>query len=183
MKLFHQLALAAAFCVAGTAADTARLVPLTRAHAHNDYLHERPLADALSHGLWSVEADVWLTNRALLVAHDFNKTSPDRTLQKLYLDPLRAFVKTNAAMRGAPPITLLIDVKSEAETTWAALREILKDYPDILRFDQTGFRRMPSSQSFPATRRGHDGRRKIRFRLWTDGWLIWLGSARRARCR
>ena len=49
--------------------------PLLRAHAHNDYLHSRPLADALAHGFWSIEADVWLTNGALLVAHDLDKTS------------------------------------------------------------------------------------------------------------
>jgi len=116
-------------------ADPARLVPLVQAHAHNDYLHERPLADALSHGFWSVEADVWLTNGVLLVAHDFDKTSPEKTLQKLYLDPLRTFVKTNGSIRGAPPLTLLIDVKSEAEATWAALRDVLKNYADIL----TGF--------------------------------------------
>lgn len=110
--------------------------PLFNAHAHNDYLHERPLADALSHGFWSVEADVWLTNGVLLVAHDFNRTSPERTLQKLYLDPLRAFVKTNAFARTSPPMTLLIDVKSEAEPTWRALHEALKPYADILtRFE------------------------------------------------
>lgn len=107
-------------------------VPLYRAHAHNDYLHEHPLSDALSRRFWSVEADVWLTNGLLLVAHDFDKTSPGKTLQKLYLDPLRAFVKTNSLAHGAEPLTLLIDVKSEAETTYAALRGILKDYADIL---------------------------------------------------
>jgi glycerophosphoryl diester phosphodiesterase len=117
-------------------AETVRPVPLTRAHAHNDYLHEHPLADALAHGFWSVEADIWLTNGMLLVAHDFAKTSPERTLQKLYLEPLHAFVKTNAAVRGVPPITLLIDVKSDAEATYAALREVLKGYADVLtRFE------------------------------------------------
>jgi hypothetical protein len=117
-------------------AELPAVTPLVRAHAHNDYLHPRPLADALAHGFWSVEADVWLTNGALLVAHDFNKTSPERTLQSLYLDPLRAFLKTNAAARGAPPLTLLIDVKSEAEATWAALRSVLPGYADMLtRFE------------------------------------------------
>src|SRR6185503_11967561 len=77
------------------AAETPVSSPLSRAHAHNDYLHARPLADAFAHGFRSVEADVWLTNGVLLVAHDFKDTSAERTLQKLYLDPLRAFVKTN----------------------------------------------------------------------------------------
>jgi len=110
--------------------------PLLHAHAHNDYMHARPLAEALEHGFWSVEADVWLTNGTLLVAHDFDKTSPDKTLQKLYLDPLRAFVRTNPIVRGAPSITLLIDVKSDAEPTYVALREVLKNYADIFtRFE------------------------------------------------
>jgi glycerophosphoryl diester phosphodiesterase len=136
MKFFQPFALAAACCAMTAAADGPGIVPLTRAHAHNDYLHQRPLVDALSHGFRSVEADVWLTNGVLLVAHDFDRTSPERTLQKLYLDPLRAFVRTNAAGRGAPSITLLIDVKSDAETTWAALREVLPGYADILaRFE------------------------------------------------
>ncbi|MEC4021166.1 hypothetical protein QMK28_34095, partial [Streptomyces sp. H27-D2] len=34
--------------------------PLRRAHAHNDFVHPRPLLDALSHGFASVEADIWL---------------------------------------------------------------------------------------------------------------------------
>ena len=122
-------------------AEAPAKVPLLRAHAHNDYLHARPLADALEHGFWSVEADVWLTNGALLVAHDLARTSPERTLQKLYLDPLRAFVRTNPAAKGTPPLTLLIDVKSEAESTWATLRGVLQGYGDILtRFESNSIR-------------------------------------------
>ena len=110
--------------------------PLWRAHAHNDYLHARPLADALAHGFRSVEADIWLTNGALLVAHDFRDASPERTLQKLYLDPLRAFVRTQAAEGGGRTFTLLIDVKSGAEETYAELREVLRGYADMLtRFE------------------------------------------------
>ncbi len=35
------------------------LRPLTRAHAHNDYEHKRPLWDALDRGFGSVGADIW----------------------------------------------------------------------------------------------------------------------------
>jgi hypothetical protein len=116
--------------------------PVPRAHAHNDYLHERPLLDALAHGFWSVEADVWLTNKQLLVAHDFEKVVPSRTLQSLYLDPLRAFVKTNAAaVARNGTFTLLIDVKSEAEPAYAALRDVLRNYADVLtRFESNAIR-------------------------------------------
>ena len=83
-----------------------------------------------------MEADIWLTNGALLVAHDFGDTSPAKTLEALYLDPLRAFARTNTRPGEAFPLTLLIDVKSDAEKTYAVLREILKRYADILtRFE------------------------------------------------
>src|SRR5881227_2198600 len=64
-------------------------IPLTRVHAHNDYEHKRPLFDALDHGFCSVEADIFLVNGELLVGHAPWDLSPKRTLQKLYLDPLR----------------------------------------------------------------------------------------------
>jgi hypothetical protein len=113
-------------------AQTQEAPPLRRAHAHNDYAHARPLADALAHGFRSVEADIWLTNGALLVAHDFQDTTPDRTLQKLYLDPLREFVSARPRAHGEPPFTLMIDVKSDAEKTYAVLREVLRGYADML---------------------------------------------------
>lgn len=69
--------------------------PLPNAHAHNDYEHARPLLDALDHGFCSVEADIYLVDGALLVAHDRKDVKPERMLQSLYLDPLRERVKTN----------------------------------------------------------------------------------------
>jgi hypothetical protein len=121
------------------AVQTFAAEPLARAHAHNDYAHPRPLEDALDHGFRSVEADVWLVDGALLVAHDLRDTRPGRTLQRLYLDRLRAFAKAQskeAPATTAPPFTLMIDVKSEAMATWDALRDVLKVYADILtRFE------------------------------------------------
>src|SRR5262245_39201431 len=71
------------------------VVPLKQAHAHNDYEHKRPLFDALDHGFCSVEADVFLQGDALLVGHVAKDLRPDRTLEKLYLDPLRERIKAN----------------------------------------------------------------------------------------
>lgn len=45
-------------------------IPLEKAHAHNDYEHERPLFDALSHGFTSVEVDVHLVDGKLYVSHN-----------------------------------------------------------------------------------------------------------------
>ena len=77
------------FAVLAGAASAAEPVLLPRAHAHNDYEHARPLAEALERGFGSVEADVWLVDGALLVAHDRKDVKPARTLAALYLEPLR----------------------------------------------------------------------------------------------
>ena len=50
--------------------------PHPAAHAHNDYEHDRPLLDALEHGFTSVEADVWLVDGELRVAHDREDAVP-----------------------------------------------------------------------------------------------------------
>jgi len=114
--------------------------PLPRAHAHNDYEHKRPLFDALDRGFCSVEADVWLVDGKLLVAHDRNQVKPDRTLQSLYLDPLRGRARRNGGRvyPHGPEVTLLIDVKSDAEKTYAALRDALKEYSDVLTEFRSG---------------------------------------------
>ena len=108
--------------------------PLINAHAHNDYEHPRPLLDALDHGFCSVEADIYLVEGQLLVAHDRGDVSKERTLQALYLDPLLARVKKNqgAVYPQGPEFTLLIDIKSNAEETYAVLREVLKKYSEML---------------------------------------------------
>src|SRR5438874_5130274 len=87
------------------------VTPVTRAHAHNDYAHPRPLIDALDQGFCSVEADVYLVDGKLLVAHDKKDVKPDRTLEKLYLDPLRERVKANGGRVYAkgPTVHLLVD--------------------------------------------------------------------------
>src|SRR5712671_1976451 len=104
--------------------------PLVRAHAHNDYEHRRPLFDALDHGFCSIEADVWLIGGQLLVAHDRKNAQPQRTLQTLYLEPLRERIAKNGGRvyRDGPSVILLIDVKSDATNTYVALRNILKRY-------------------------------------------------------
>jgi hypothetical protein len=120
--------------VAGGGASAAEPAPLAQAHAHNDYLHPRPLLDALAHGFCSVEADVHLVDGALLVAHSQKEITPGRTLVGLYLDPLRARVRANGGRvyRNGPALTLLVDVKTEAVATYLVLHELLGRYADLL---------------------------------------------------
>ncbi len=120
--------------VAALAQEPARFPLLTCAHAHNDYEHTRPLLDALDHGFCSVEADVWLVEGQLLVAHTSKAVRKDRTLQRLYLDPLRERVEKNGGRvyAGGPTVTLLIDFKSAATNTYRALLTALKPYEKML---------------------------------------------------
>lgn len=110
------------------------VVPLLHAHAHNDYLHDPPLLAALEHGFASVEADIFLIGDKLCVAHDADKISPERTLQSLYLDPLRQRIRANEGhvYRGGSRFLLFIDIKTAAEPTYQKLHETLAQYRDML---------------------------------------------------
>jgi hypothetical protein len=134
------LALGLTICFGRAAADDRPVSPLRQAHAHNDYEHHRPLFDALAQGFCSVEADIYLIDGQLLVAHNRPDVKPERTLEKLYLDPLRARAKENNGQiyPGGPPFWLLIDVKTEAKTTYAALHAVLERYADILSVTTDG---------------------------------------------
>jgi hypothetical protein len=117
-----------------------RVVPLPGAHAHNDYEHKRPLFDALDHGFCSVEADVFLVKGDLLVGHTFFQLRRERTLESLYLDPLRAQIKQNGGKvyKDGPVMWLLVDVKTEAKSTYQALDKVLARYSDILSVVKEG---------------------------------------------
>lgn len=109
--------------------------PLPQAHAHNDYEHDRPLLDALDHGFTSVEADVWLIDGELRVSHDLEGTKPGVTLTSLYLEPLAERARSNYGgifPRYREPIQLLIDIKTDGPSTYAAIDEALRHYPRLM---------------------------------------------------
>jgi hypothetical protein len=112
----------------------AEIIPLIHAHAHNDYEHTRPLFDALSHGFCSVEADIHLVDGKLLVAHNLRDTSPEKTLEAMYLEPLRKLAKGhNGKIYGSEPrFFLLIDLKSDFAKIYPVLRKVLEGYSDLV---------------------------------------------------
>jgi hypothetical protein len=133
--LFAVLASLALLGPASAEDHAGRVGALARAHAHNDYEHDAPLFDALGQGFTSVEADVWLVDGKLLVAHDLEQVKAERTLEALYLEPLRALVQANDG-RVHPgfehSLQLLIDLKSDGAETYRALHDVLAQYSDIL---------------------------------------------------
>jgi hypothetical protein len=129
-----RLPVALAVACAGARLAAQPPAPLDRAHAHNDYYHPRPLLDALERGFNSVEADVHLVDGELLVAHHRDSVAAGRTLERLYLEPLRARVRANGGRvhPGRAPLLLLIDIKSDSLATWAALQAVLGRYAELL---------------------------------------------------
>jgi hypothetical protein len=110
-------------------------------HSHNDYTRDIPLYDALSTGCISVEADVWLHGNNLRVAHtDPGDSGP--TIQDLYINPLKALLDaqnppgSSGAKKGiyptnsTQPIVLLVDFKSDGNSTWDAVIKALQPLKD-----------------------------------------------------
>jgi hypothetical protein len=126
----------ASYCVAAAPA----VVPLENAHAHNDYLHNRPLFDALDLGFASVEADVFLIDGQLRVGHTRKALKPDRTLEALYLAPLAERVHANGGHVYAMPsrFFLLIDIKDDPRATYAVLKTVLAQYSNMLTAIEAG---------------------------------------------
>jgi hypothetical protein len=107
---------------------------IPRGHSHNDYYQQRPLFDALDNGFFSVEADIFSINDALLVAHELRNVRPEKTLETLYLEPLRERAQrfNGRIFPDAERFYLWIDFKTEARMTYAVLKEVLEKYADIL---------------------------------------------------
>ncbi len=114
------------------------ITPLPRAHAHNDYAHQRPLFEALEHGFTSIEADILRIDNRLLVGHDPPRPGENfPTLDSLYLQPLFTLIKSNGNRifkNYSAPLILLIDIKTDADSTYDLLKEYLKPYQKWLTF-------------------------------------------------
>jgi hypothetical protein len=123
---------------------TVSAAPLANAHAHNDYEHDRPLLDALDHGFTSIEADIFLFEGQLLVAHDVLDVSiavsKERTLEKLYLQPLqeRATANHGRVYKDGPTVALLVDIKTNGAAAYAVLHDLLKQYDSLISVTHDG---------------------------------------------
>jgi hypothetical protein len=116
-------------------------VPLPNAFAHNDYFHKHPLFDALDNGYTNIEADIFLRDDQFVVAHINPYFKENRTLEILYLKPLLDRIASNGGQvyKGYDsPVTLLIDIKTDAERTYQALKPLLEKYRSILTSYKNG---------------------------------------------
>lgn len=102
---------------------------VVKIHSHNDYNQSIPFWDAYSNGASSIEADIFLRDNNLYVAHDQENITASRTLESLYLQPLETALKMK--YKKEQSLFLLIDIKTEAEPTLNKLISILKKYKTI----------------------------------------------------
>lgn len=105
------------------------------AHAHNDYQHEPPLVSAYNNKFGSVEADVFLSEDEVLVAHTERDVANHKTLEDVYLKPLLAYIKANNGYvyeDTTRKLILMLDVKSEAGATAKKIVELLTQYPELI---------------------------------------------------
>ncbi|TBH70574.1 PI-PLC domain-containing protein [Aquirufa antheringensis] len=109
--------------------------PLSKAHAHNDYEHERPFFEAFQLGFGSIEADVYAVNGQLLVGHERNQLSLNRNLKDLYIDPIIRVLKAN---KEGDFHQLLIDSKTSSDSTLPLIIAALKPHAELIQ--QKGFR-------------------------------------------
>ena len=122
-------------CVALAAYAQPTTYTLANAHSHNDYEQKRPFYAAYELGFGSIEADVFLQNGELYVAHNLKDISPERTLKVLYLEPLLKAIREH---NGWPypnrqPLQWLIDIKTAGPATLTALHKALAPHQKELQ--------------------------------------------------
>ncbi|MCP2025435.1 alkaline phosphatase [Flavobacterium sp. HSC-32F16] len=103
-------------------------------HSHNDYASKLPFFGAYSNEAGVIEADVFLVNNELFVAHTSKEIAQHNTLKSLYLEPLSSKLK-NLGSKAYPsnkPLILMIDIKSDADSTLKVIAQQLKTFPDII---------------------------------------------------
>jgi alkaline phosphatase len=103
-------------------------------HSHNDYAGKLPFYEAYSNETGVIEADVFIVNNELAVAHNSEDITSYTTLRSLYLDPLSNKLKPlgGKAYPDNKPLILMIDIKSDADATLKLIVKQLKTYPDLI---------------------------------------------------
>ena len=103
-------------------------------HSHNDYNQSVPFWNAFANGATSFEADIFLKDNNLYVAHDYEDITVSKTLEALYLNPLETVF--NMEYKKEEQLILLIDIKSDAVKTLDKLIEVLKKHTYIINNKQ-----------------------------------------------
>ena len=105
------------------------------AHSHNDYRNPNPFWTAYQNGFGSVEADIFLVQDELLVAHDTQELKLHRTLEEYYIQPVLSCIQKNNGYVYADTsrrLQLLIDIKADSVNALRALMTLIEKYPMLM---------------------------------------------------
>ncbi|MCA9412797.1 MAG: hypothetical protein KC931_10890 [Candidatus Omnitrophica bacterium] len=157
MKNLVPAILAAALCLCAFNSCLAEGSNLhVHSHAHNDYEHEHPLTDALDNRFYSVEADIWLVDGEILVAH--NKGDWKGSLKDLYLDPLKKRVEDKGSIHGdGNPFYLWVDIKDGGDELRSTLTNLLNQYSMLTRFTDEEIKEGPVTVVLTGDARAKEG--------------------------
>jgi alkaline phosphatase len=103
--------------------------------AHNDYVHSIPFLSSYYEQVGFIEADIFLQQNDLLVAHTKEEIKPEKNLEELYVKPLWKMIKDNNGSvysTSDKTLTLMIDMKTEGISTLNMLVKKLKKYPQLI---------------------------------------------------
>lgn len=111
-----------------------RVYTTANAHSHNDYEKPSPFWEAYKNKFGSIEADIFLDNGELIVAHDREQVKKRFRLDSLYLKPLQQSIQANKGFVYADSkrqLQLMIDLKTEGGSTLKAVVNQLSNYPAL----------------------------------------------------
>lgn len=103
-------------------------------HSHNDYERPEPLLNALRNKVYSIEADVFLVNDTLKVAHDKKDLATAPTLLSLYIQPIvNLFHSHNGRISNdaAYAPVLMIDIKENGNAVLTRLVSLLASHASV----------------------------------------------------
>lgn len=135
MKYILFISLFVVFSKTTLCAQTPLRYTTAQAHSHNDYEQNIPFLRAYYQQFGSVEADIFLRNDTIFVAHDEKYITSKNTFSNLYLKPILAQIeKNNGSIYPDKTLglQLLIDLKTPGITTIPALVKVLQPYASIL---------------------------------------------------
>ncbi|MCC8173590.1 MAG: alkaline phosphatase [Odoribacter sp.] len=97
-------------------------------HSHNDYFQNVPFYTAYGNRFASIEIDVFLRGDELYVAHEPAEIKENRTIERLYIQPLLEQIELNEGKiyPEGGSLQFLIDLKTEAEPTLRCLETKLQ---------------------------------------------------------
>lgn len=126
-KITANISLLVIFCTEIVFAQSKHYT-MQNAHAHNDYLHEKPFLEAYSLNYGMIEADIFIQQNELMVAHEKQSIKSENTLSALYLHPILEKMKENQGRVYADGqrLRLLIDIKENGSQTLKLLEKQLK---------------------------------------------------------